>query len=235
MSAGKKTGNILLDALPQADRERLAASWEPVSLSAGQILQPSGVPIRDAAFPIDSIVMKLYTLEQGTSAELAVIGNDGMVGTAIFLGGGRALPNEVRVQRGGQAIRLAAPVLQDEFNRRGAMMKVLLCHTQALIAQVMQTAAANRHGTLEQRFCRWVLTSLDRSPDNELAMTHEAIANLLGVRREGVSEVASRLQRLGALRYHRGHITVLDRQVLELRACEYYRVLRQEIEPRPPD
>jgi CRP-like cAMP-binding protein len=216
---------MLLDSLPEDVLERLAAGLEPIGLASGQVLQQPAQAIRHAYFPTTSIVSKLYVMEKGTSAEIALIGREGMVGMALFLGG-QTLLSEARVQRGGNAIRLDASILRDEFDRRGAMMQVLLRHTQALIVQMMETASCNRHGTLEQRFCRWLLMTLDRSPDHELEMTHEAIANLLGVRREGVTELAGRLQQLGAIRYRRGHITVLDRAALEERAFESYTPLQ---------
>lgn len=230
MSARRSTGNVLLDSLPEEVLERLAASLEPIRLVSGQVLQQPGKLIAHAYFPTTAIVSKLYMMENGSSAEIALVGRESMVGTAFFLGG-PALLSETRVQRGGDALRLGASILREEFDRRGAMMQVLLRHTQALIVQIMETATCNRHGNLEQRFCRWLLMTLDRSPDAELNMTHEAIANLLGTRREGVTELAGRLQQVGAIRYRRGHITVLDRSALEQRAGEYYAPPRHDAGP----
>ena len=234
MSARRITRNILLDGLPDDAWKRLAPRLEAVAMPAGQLLSAAGTVMRDGYFPTSSIVCKLYSMGSGTSAEIALIGREGMVGVSLFLGG-HAWLSEARVQRGGTGLKLAAQDLRDEFERRGAMMRVLLRHTLALMAQVTQTAACNRHGTLEQRLCRWLLMSLDRSPGDELKMTHESIANMLGVRREGVTEAAGRLQQQGLIRYRRGHIAVLDRSALESRVREWYTcVLHDETDWLPP-
>jgi CRP-like cAMP-binding protein len=215
--------NILLGALPEEVLERLAPHLERVSMPLGRVLYESGATVHDAWFPASSIISMHRLMENGSAAEVALIGPEGMVGLSLFLGAER--PNtEVSVQSAGHAFRMPARALKDEFGRGGALMQVLLRYTQTFIAQMAQTAACNRHGTLEQRLCRWLLLNLDRMPSGELAMTHELIANALGVRREGVSEAAGRLQRQGAIHYHRGHLSVLDRPVLERQACECYRM-----------
>ncbi len=215
------TGNVLLDALPEEAWERVAASLKSVDLRAGQVLHVAGAPRGDVYFPAGAIVSKLYLMENGASAEIALIGREGMVGVALFLGG-QALLGQARVQTAGAAFRMPALQLKQEFDCGGALMDALLRHIHSLMAHIIQTAACNRHATLEQRLCRWLLLTLDRSPGVELAMTHESIGDLLGVRREGVTEVAGRLQQQGLIRYHRGHITVLDRPALERRASEFY-------------
>ena len=214
--------NSLLAALPEDALQRLAPNLELVAMPLGQVLHHPGAAVRAAWFPLDSIVAKLFVMEDGHAAPIALVGREGVVGVSLFLGGARPA-DLASVQSAGWGYRLPAQHLQEEFARGGAVMRVLLRYTQALIGQMMRTAACNRHGTLEQRLCRWLLLSLDRSSGGELAMTHELIANGLGVRREGVTEVASRLQRQGAIRYHRGHISVLDRALLEEQACECYR------------
>ena len=217
-------GNLLLDALPAEVHERLAPDLERVALTAEQVLYEPGVAMRNVYFPVSAILAKIYMLETGSSAEMALVGREGMVGLPLFLGGPAPL-SQVQVQRAGDAFKLPGRCLREEFDRCGGLMRVLLFYTQSHVAQLMQTAACNRHGTLEQRLCRWLLMTLDRSPDNDLAMTQELIAHLLGVRREGITEAAGRLQHHGAIRYRRGHIVVLDRQVLERRVCECYTAL----------
>jgi CRP-like cAMP-binding protein len=221
--------NLLLNALPEEVLERLSPHLERVAVPVGRVLYKSGAAVRDTWFPITSIISMHRRMENGSIAGVALIGSDGMVGLSTFLGAERS-NTEVSVQSPGHAFRMPARILSEEFARGGALMQVLLHYTQTFIAQMAQTAACNRHGTLEQRLCRWLLLHLDRIPDGELTMTHELIANALGVRREGVSEAAARLQREGAIHYHRGHLSVLDRPVLESRACECYRMDRRGAE-----
>lgn len=185
-------------------------------------------------FPTDSIVSLLYVMENGASAEIAVIGNEGVVGIAIFLGG-QTMPNRGVVQSAGQAFRLKGSILTQEFNRSGAVQHLLLRYTLALLTQMAQTAVCNRHHTVDQQLCRWLLLSLYRLPNMELSMTQELIANMLGVRREGVTEAAGKLQKAGLITYHRGRITVLDRPGLEDRVCECYDVVREEFKRLLPD
>jgi CRP-like cAMP-binding protein len=225
-SSNRSPRNLLLDALPEDARARLAADLQPVTLTLGQVLHEPGAALRSAYFPTTSIISKLYDMEDGHSAQVALVGREGMVGVSLFLGAATP-PIRASVQSAGQAFRLPAQRLQDEFARGGPTMQVLLRYTQSLMVQMMRTAACNRHGSLEQRLCRWLLLSLDRSTGDELAMTHDLIANALGVRREGVTEAAGRLQRRGAIRYLRGHIHVLDRAVLESHVCECYAKITQ--------
>jgi CRP-like cAMP-binding protein len=224
--------NQLLAALPARDRARLLPNLERVSLTLGETLYESGAPVRHVYFPTDAVVSLFYVLEDGASAEFAVVGRDGLVGVSLFMGG-ESTPSRAVVQSAGHAYRLTGRILKEEFNRvggrrSGALHDLLLRYAQALVTQMAQTAVCNRHHSLDQQVCRWLLLFLDRLPSNELAMTHELIANMLGVRREGVTEVAGALQRAGLIEYHRGHITVLDRAALEARTCECYAVVRQE-------
>lgn len=234
MFARKASQNVLLDALPEEVWERLAPRLERVTMTTGQVLHEPGAALRDAYFPAGAVVSKVYMMESGASAQIALVGREGMVGVSLFLGG-PSLLSQARVQSGGEGFRLPEQHLKREFDRGGTMMQVLLLYTQALLAQMVLTAACNRHGTLEQRLCRWLLMTLDRSPGNDLAMTQELIAHLLGVRREGITEAAGRLQHQGAIRYRRGHIVVLDRQALERRVCECYTALDTGREAPPPD
>ena len=183
--------------------------------------------MRHVYFPTDSIISLLYVMEDGASAEISVVGNEGVVGIALFMGG-ESTPSRAIVQSGGSAYRLTGQQLKDEFNRHGEFQQLLLRYTQALITQMAQTAVCNRHHSIDQQLCRWLLLSLDRLPDNRLTMTQELIANMLGVRREGVTEAAGKLQNLGVIEYHRGHITVLDRPRLEKLSCECYAVVKIE-------
>jgi len=219
--------NRLLAALPAADFERVLPQLERVSLSLGNALYESGSPQGFVYFPTDSIVSLLYVMEDGSSAEIAIVGNDGVVGMALFMGG-ETTPSRAVVQSGGYAYRLRAGVLKSEFARGGELQHLLLRYTQALITQMAQTAVCNRHHSVEQQLCRWLLLSLDRLPSSELSMTQELIANMLGVRREGVTEAARKLQEAGLIRYSRGKITVLDRPKLEARVCECYAVVKRE-------
>ena len=219
--------NHLLAALPQVEWQRWLPQCESVDMPLGQVLYESGGTLSHVYFPTTSIVSMLYVMESGASAEIAVVGNDGLVGISLFMGG-ESTPSRAVVQSAGAGIRVPAQVIKDEFNRTGPVMHLLLRYTQALITQMAQTAVCNRHHSLDKQLCRWLLLSLDRLPGNQLAMTQELIANLLGVRREGVTEAAQKLQDAGLIRYARGHITVLDRPALESRTCECYAVVKKE-------
>jgi CRP-like cAMP-binding protein len=219
--------NHLLAALPAADYERLLPHLEQVPLVLGWALYESGSRQEYVYFPTNSIVSLLYVLEDGASAEIAVVGNEGVVGIALFMGG-ETTPSRAVVQSAGHAYRLKVSLLKVEFERGGPLQYFLLRYTQALITQMAQTAVCNRHHAVEQQLCRWLLLSLDRLPSNELTMTQELIANMLGVRREGVTEAAGRLQAAGLIHYSRGKITVLDRPQLEARVCECYAVVKRE-------
>ena len=221
--------NHLLDALPAAEYERLLPHLELVPMPLGDVLYESGGELRYAYFPTTCIVSLLYVMENGASAEIAVVGNEGIIGVALFMGGG-TMPNRAVVQSAGYAYRLRAPLVQQEFSRNGPLLRLLLRYTQALITQMAQTAVCNRHHSVDQQLCRWLLLSLDRLSSNELTMTQELIANMLGVRREGVTEAAGKLQRAGLIDYSRGHITVLDRPGLEARVCECYQVVKTEFD-----
>jgi len=219
--------NHLLNALSLAEYERLLPNLEPVELSLSQVLYESGGPLRYAYFPTTCIVSLLYVLENGASAEIAVVGNDGIIGVALFMGGG-SMPNRAVVQSAGRAYRLKVKQVMQEFNRYGEMLHLLLRYTQSLITQMAQTAVCNRHHTVDQQLCRWLLLSLDRLPSNQLKMTQELIANMLGVRREGVTEAAGKLQQAGLIQYSRGLIIVVDRAGVEVRVCECYQVVKTE-------
>jgi CRP-like cAMP-binding protein len=219
--------NHLLAALPAADYERLLPDLEQVPLELGWALYESGSQQEYVYFPTTSIVSLLYVMHDSSSAEIAVVGNDGVVGIALFMGG-ESTPSRAVVQSAGYAYRLKGSLLKGEFERGGRLQHILLRYTQALITQMAQTAVCNRHHALEQQLCRWLLLSLDRLPSNELIMTQTLIANMLGVRREGVTEAAGRLQAAGLIHYSRGKITVLDRPMLEARVCECYAVVKQE-------
>jgi len=219
--------NRLLAALPPAEWARWASHLEPVDMPLGKVLYESGSRLSHVYFPTTSIVSLLYVMEDGASAEIAVVGNEGIVGISLFMGG-ESTPSRALVQSGGQGFRLKANLMLGEFNRAGPVLHLLLRYTQALITQMAQTAVCNRHHTLDQQLCRWLLLSLDRLHSKELVMTQELIANMLGVRREGVTEAAGNLQQAGLIRYQRGHITVLDRRGLEKRTCECYAVVKKE-------
>jgi CRP-like cAMP-binding protein len=221
--------NRLLDALPAEEFARLEPRLELVPLPLGQVIYESGSELRHVYFPTDSIISLLYVMEDGASAEIAVVGNEGIIGVALFMGG-ETMPNRALVQSAGHAYRLKGQLLKDEFNRSGGLQHRLLRYTQALLTQMGQTAVCNRHHTLDQQLCRWLLLSHDRLHSDELVMTQELIANMLGVRREGVTAAAGNLQRAGLITYHRGHITVVDRAGLEARACECYAVVRKEFD-----
>ncbi|MET0520244.1 MAG: Crp/Fnr family transcriptional regulator [Burkholderiaceae bacterium] len=219
--------NRLLGHLTPEELARWLPQLEAVDMPLGQVLYESGRVLGHVYFPATAIVSLLYVMENGASAEIAVVGNEGIVGISLFMGG-ESTPSRAVVQSTGQGFRLRAQTMKDEFNRAGPVMHLLLRYTQALITQMAQTAVCNRHHSLDQQLCRWLLLSLDRLPGNELVMTQELIANMLGVRREGVTESALKLQAAGLIRYARGHITVLDRPQLEARTCECYAVVKRE-------
>jgi CRP-like cAMP-binding protein len=219
--------NQLLAALPAPEFQRWRPHLERVSLPLGQVLYESGATLEHVYFPTTAIVSLLYVMKNGNSAEIAVVGREGMVGVALFMGG-ESTPSRAVVQSAGEGFRLRAQDMKDEFNRSGPVLHLLLRYTQALITQMAQTAVCNRHHSLDQQLCRWLLLSLDRLSGNELVMTQELIANMLGVRREGVTEGALKLQKAGLIRYVRGRITVLDRPGLERATCECYAVVKQE-------
>ena len=239
-SPHKPTQNHLLASLPKVDFDRIAPHLELVPMPLGEVIYESGGKLNHVYFPTTSIVSLLYVLGSGASAEIAVVGNDGILGISLFMGGETTSSRAV-VQSAGFGYRLKAQILKDEFNRGGPMLHLLLRYTQALITQMSQTAVCNRHHTIEQQLCRWLLLSLDRLQSNSLTMTQELIANMLGVRREGVTEAAGHLQHAGIISYSRGHIEVLDRPKLEATVCECYQVVKLEfdrllasISPRDP-
>ncbi|HME40170.1 MAG TPA: Crp/Fnr family transcriptional regulator, partial [Steroidobacteraceae bacterium] len=217
----------LLAALHPAERERIFPHLQLVSMPLGEVVYEPGDMLRHVYFPTDSIVSLLYVMQNGASAEISVVGNEGLVGVALFMGG-ETTPSRAIVQSAGSAYRLIAKRLKDEFNMHGQLQLLLLRYTQALITQMAQTAVCNRHHTVDQQLCRWLLLSLDRLPSNELIMTQELIANMLGVRREGVTAAATKLQKLDVIHYSRGKITVLDRSKLEALSCECYAVVKRE-------
>ena len=229
LQSGDARDNQLLAGLPDTDWQRLAPLLEPVALTAGQVLSEAGVSPPALIFPTTAVVSLLYLTEDGASSEVAVVGNDGVVGVALFMGG-QAMPNRAVVQGAGLAWRLRAPALQREVDRGGPLLARLLRYTQALIAQVTQTAACNRHHSIDQQLCRRLLIGLDRSSTTELVLTHEAMSDLLGVRREGVTAAAQRLRQAGLIAYRRGRIAVLDRARLETRSCECYGSAKKEYE-----
>ena len=221
--------NRLLAALPRDEYERLLPNLQQVSFSLGEVVYEFAGRLDYVFFPTTSIISLLYTMENGASAEMGLTGNDGVVGIALFMGGG-TMPNRAVVQSAGAAIRMKAKVLQDEFALGGKFQHLLLRYTQALITQISQTAVCNRLHSVEQQLCRWLLLSHDRVKADELIMTQELIADMLGVRREGVTVAAGHLQDIGAISYVRGHITILDRQRLEETVCECYRVVKDEFD-----
>jgi CRP-like cAMP-binding protein len=221
--------NHLLDALPPADYERIASRLELVSLKLADVLYEPDIPLRYVYFPTTAIVSLLYVMEDGASAEIAIVGNEGILGVALFMGG-ETTPSRAVVQSAGYGYRLKAQFLKEEFGRFGPFLRLLLRYTQALITQMAQTAVCNRHHSVDQQLCRWLLLSLDRLASSELTMTQELIANMLGVRREGVTEAAGKLQLGGLIHYRRGKITVLDRPRLEARSCECYQVVKTEFD-----
>jgi len=226
-SSSNPSLNHLLAGLPQAEHARVYPHLEPVRIALGDVLQESDRPMRYVYFPTDCIVSLLNVMEDGSAAEIAIVGNEGVVGVSLFMGG-ETSPTRAVVQSAGTAYRLKGEFLKDEFFRTGFMQRSLLRYTQALLTQMAQTAVCNRHHTLDQQLCRWLLLSLDRLLTDELVMTQELIANMLGVRREGVTEAAGKLQKAGLISYHRGHIHILDRKGLESRSCECYQVVKRE-------
>lgn len=221
--------NQMLATLPDDVQERLYPHMELVELTPGKVLYESGDTLRYVYFPTNSVVSLLHVTASGASAEISVVGNEGLIGIPLLMGGG-STNNKALVQSAGHAYRLLGRRIKEEFNRHGVLLHTVLRYTQALITQMSQTAACNRHHTIDQRLCRWLLLSLDRVDGDELMMTQELIANMLGVRREGVTEAAGRLQRMGVIEYHRGHIQLLDRAQLETLSCECYAVVRKESE-----
>jgi CRP-like cAMP-binding protein len=219
--------NQLLAALPAEEWGRWLPQLEWVAMPLGQVMYESGRTLSHVYFPVTAIVSLLYVMENGASAEIAVVGSEGVVGISLFMGG-ESTPSRAVVQSAGEGYRLRAAVVKAEFNRSHPVMHLLLRYTQALITQMAQTAVCNRHHTLAQQLCRWLLLSLDRLRGNDLVMTQELIANMLGVRREGVTEAALVLQKAGVISYSRGHIKVLDRHALEARTCECYEVVKRE-------
>jgi CRP-like cAMP-binding protein len=226
--------NHLLSVLPEDERARLAPHLVAIDMTLGQVVYESGDRQHFVYFPTTSIVSLLYVMEDGASAEIAIVGNEGVIGIALFMGG-ETTPSRAIVQSAGAAFRLDARILKQEFGRAGPVQRLLLRYTQALITQMAQTAVCNRHHSIDQQLCRWLLLSMDRLPSNELKMTQELIANMLGVRRSGVTEAALKLQDAGLIRYSHGHIQVLDRPGLEKRVCECYRVVKREFDRLLPD
>jgi CRP-like cAMP-binding protein len=228
-SLHKPNQNHLLAALPAADFERLEPRLELVPMALGQMLYEPGVQMRHAYFPTTSIVSLHYVTESGASAETAGVGNEGVVGVPLFMGGNTTSSSAV-VQTAGHAYRLDRATLKQEFDSAGTLQRLLLRYTQALMTQMAQTAVCNRHHSVEQQLCRWLLLTLDRLPDRELVMTQELVASMLGVRRESVTDAAGSLQAAGYIRYRRGHIGVLDRAGLEMQVCECYGVVKKELD-----
>jgi CRP-like cAMP-binding protein len=219
--------NLLLASLPAEIFERLAPQLELISMPLGEVLYESGGQLQHVYFPTTAILSLHYVMEDGASAEIAGVGNEGVLGISLFMGG-NTTPSRATVQTAGSGYRLKSQLMLEEFNRAGAMQKLLLRYTQALITQISQTAVCNRHHSVEQQLCRWLLLTLDRLPSNELTMTQELIASMLGVRREGITETAGNLQRAGLISYRRGHITVINRAGLETHTCECYSVVKKE-------
>lgn len=223
----KPTSNKLLNAFPDSVKEELFPQLTLVTLPLGKVLYEAGQTVTSVYFPANSIVSLLYVMENGASAEISVVGNDGVIGIAVFMGG-ESTPNRAIVQSAGYAFRLKATALRSVFNDNPIVRTLMLRYTQALIAQMAQTAVCNRHHSIDQQLCRWLLLSLDRLTTNDLTMTQELIANMLGVRREGVTEAAGKLQKLDVIAYKRGHITVKDRTKLEELCCECYADVKTE-------
>jgi CRP-like cAMP-binding protein len=219
--------NYLLAALPAEERERIAPHLSPVTMQLGEVVYESGDHLSHVYLPTTAIISMLYVMENGASAEIAVVGRDGLLGVALFMGG-ETMPNRAIVQSAGQAFRISGEAVKQEFARGGAIQRLFLRYTQALITQMAQTAVCNRHHSIAQQFCRWLLLSLDRLESNDVRMTQELIANMLGVRRASVTETAKKLQDDGAIRYNRGLIEVLDRKALEAQVCECYKVVKRE-------
>lgn len=229
-----KDQNDLFKSIPALEWERLLPHIEPAVLPLGKVLYEPSMKMGHVYFPSTAIVSLLYALENGSSAEIAVVGYEGLVGISIFMGG-ESTSSRAVVQSAGLGYKIKSSIVLQEFNNAGPLMHLLLRYTQALITQMTQTAVCNRHHTLDQQFCRWLLISLDRLPGNELIMTQELIANMLGVRREGVTEAALKVQKAGLIKYARGHITILDRAGLERRTCECYQVVKSEYDRLLPN
>lgn len=229
----KPQQNHLLAALPAEVQSRLFPNLELIDMPYGMVLYKSGDTMRHVYFPVDAIVSLLYVMENGASAEVSVVGNEGFVGMALLMGGD-STPSQAMVQSAGHAYRLAASLFKEEFHRHSEMQILLLRYTQALITQMTQTSVCNRHHSIEQQLCRWLLLCLDRVPGDQLYMTQELMSNMLGVRREGITEAAGNLQKKGAIEYGRGRITVLDRRVIEKLSCECYAVVRKETDRLMP-
>lgn len=229
MLNGDPKANHLLAVLPKMEWARIEPHLVEVDLPLGEVIYESGGQLEHVYFPTTSIISLLYVMEDGASAEIAIVGHEGIVGVSLFMGG-ETTPSRAIVQSAGRAWRLNARMLKDEFNRGGPMQRLLLRYTQALITQMAQTAVCNRHHSIDQQLCRWLLLSIDRLPSNELRMTQELIANMLGVRRSGVTAAALKLQNAGLIRYSHGHITVLDRPGLEVHVCECYAVVKREFD-----
>jgi CRP-like cAMP-binding protein len=223
----KPQQNHLLAALPAEVQNRLIPNLELLELPFGKVLYESGDILRYVYFPIDCVVSLLYRMENGASSELSVVGNEGFIGIAVFMGG-ESTSSQAIVQSAGHAYRLLAQRFKDEIHRHGELQDLLLRYTQALITQMTQTGVCNRHHSIDQQLCRWLLLCLDRLPSNRITMTQELMANMLGVRREGITEAAGKLQKRGAIEYSRGQITMLDRRILEKLCCECYAVVRRE-------
>ncbi|RYG05608.1 MAG: Crp/Fnr family transcriptional regulator [Chitinophagaceae bacterium] len=221
--------NHLLAGMTDEVQERLVPYLEKIPMPLGKVLYESGDTLRYVYFPTDSIVSLLYVMENGSTSEISSVGNEGIIGISLFMGG-ESTPSRGVVQRAGNAYRLLAHRLKEEFNRHGELLRMLLRYTQALLAQMAQITACNRHHNIDQQMCRWLLQTLDRLNNNEIVITHELIGNILGVRREGITDAAGKLQRLGVIEYRRGHITVLDRTRLETLSCECYGVMKRETE-----
>lgn len=226
--------NRLLAVLPDAEYQRISPYLEHISLTLGTVLYEPGVALQHVYFPTDCIISLLYVMKDGASAEIAVVGNEGIVGISLFMGG-ETTPSRAVVQSAGNALRLSGHLLKAEFNRSDIVHNLLLRYTQALLTQMAQTAVCNRHHSIEQQLCRWLLLSLDRLPNSSLIMTQQLIANMLGVRREGVTESAGKLQDAGLINYRRGKITVLNRPALERSCCECYAVVKEEFDRLLPD
>jgi CRP-like cAMP-binding protein len=221
--------NHLLAALPAAEYERLLPHLELVPMPLGEVLYESGGLLQHVYFPTTAIISLHYVMEDGSSVEIAGVGNEGILGISLFMGG-NTTPSRAIIHTAGHGYRLKARFMMEEFDRAGVMLRLMLRYTQALITQISQTAVCNRHHSLEQQLCRWLLLTLDRMPSNELVMTQELVASMLGVRREGVTEAAGKLQHAGIISYRRGHITVLDRAGLEAHVCECYKVVKKEVD-----
>ncbi len=221
--------NLLLASLSEEAQERLFSCMDWVELPQGKVIYEPGDSIRNVYFPTDAIIATVCLIENGALAETSVVGNEGVTGLALFMGGG-SMPSRTVVQSSGHAYRLTGQYFMDECNRHGELMRLILLYTQSLIVQVSQTAVCNRHHCIEQQLCRWLLLSLDRLPGNELTITQELIANMLGVRREGITQAAGKLQKQGVIDYCRGHIVVLDRLKLEQLSCECYALVKNETE-----